>query len=282
MEISEFLLSKQQTVSVPEGYNEFALAEETSLFDAWLNNYPEETHDDIIERLQYIRSYVLHFPTFDGEELYPSSVAQTYYENRLARIKASGLSESEFHKFKMMQDTIAELGLSSTATFEFIVFIWGQLFYWMKKGSLRTIKKRLESFIGLNKNNPQDKLKIKISIGSRHFESKNDIFIKAIIQTFLDSECEAANICEVVHPNIGEIDYILVRTLLSHLPIKHKKEKKGTFTQSERNLGLCALWFVGRINKQGKTPEEILENVTFDNLMRRYKGLVIPALTECV
>lgn len=281
MLISEFLLSRQQPISIPDGYNEFALAEETSLFNAWINEFPEDTHDEITERLQYIRYYALQFPSFDGEELYPSSVALTYYENRLARIKASGLSETEFYKFEMLQDAIADLSLSPKATFDFIVFIWSQLFYWMKKGSVRTIENRLKSFCKLIKDNPHDKLKINISVGSRHFESTNDIFIKAIIQTFLDSKCEAANICEEVRPKVGEIDYILVRTLLTYLPIKHKKEKKGTFTQSERTFSLCVLWlnkYFAHYDDDDPIDKCIDNNQTFDKMMRDFKDTRIPLI----
>ncbi len=271
MELSEFLHTRKPYPSLPDDYKESAEWEESQYFNAWIKKYPESKHEEIIERLKYIRSYTLLFPDFDGEQWRPTQDAESYYDNREQRIDNSGLSEDEFNEFDILQEAISDLGLSTKATFDFIVFIWHELYKWLYRGTIERMEDRIKRLIARIDERPNDSMELDIKIGSKHFKFANQQFIKSIIASFRNSCLESGNQVETIYPTKREIDYILVRTILQFLPIKHKKQKKGTFTQAERNLGLCVLWLTGELNhKKGDDPTEYCtnyNNATFDKLM---------------
>ena len=60
MELSEFLNTRKPFPSLPDDYKESAEWEESQYFNAWIKKYPECKHEEIIERLKYIRSYTIH------------------------------------------------------------------------------------------------------------------------------------------------------------------------------------------------------------------------------
>ena len=253
------------------------------MFNAWIKKYPESKHKEIIERLKYIRSYALLFPEYDGEQWVPSQDAINFYNNRGQRIDASGLSQKEFYEFDILQDAIKELGLSPIATFEFIAFIWIELSKWLYRGTIERMEDRVNRLKNRIDERPNDKMELDIKVGSKHFKFANQQFIKSLIASFINSNLESANQVEIIYPAKREIDYILVRTILQYLPISHKKQKKGAFTQAERNLGLCVLWFTGELNhKKGDDPTDFCtkdNNATFDKLMRDYKDMQLPIIS---
>ena len=70
-----------------------------------------------------------------------------------------------------------------------------------------------------------------------------------------------------------ETDYRIIKTLLDYLPIK-QMNKRGSYTQTERNFSLCVLYFCGCL--QGNEYEVCMNNnATFDKLMRDFKGVKI-------
>lgn len=283
MELSEFLNTRKPYPSLPDDYKESAEWEENQYFNAWIKKYLDSEHEEIIERLKYIRSYALQFPEFDGEQWCPAQDAENYYDNREQRIDNCGLSEDEFNEFEILQESISDLGLSSKATFDFIVFIWHELSKWLYRGTIERMEDRINRLIARIDERPNDSMALDIKIGSKHFKFANQKFIKSIIASFINSRLESGNQVETIYPTKREIDYILVRTILQFLPIKHKKQKKGTFTQVERNLGLSVLWLTGELNhKKGDDPTEYCtnyNNATFDKLMRDYKDMPLPIIS---
>lgn len=283
MEFSEFLNTRKPFPSFPDDYIESAKWEESQYFNAWIKKYPESEHEDIAERLKYVRSYTLQFPEFDGEQWRPTQDAESYYDNREQRIDNSGLSEDEFNEFEILQESITDLGLSPKATFDFIVFIWHELSKWLYRGTIERMEDRINRLVTQIDERPNDSMELDIKVGRRHFKFANQQFIKSIIASFISSNLESGNQIETIYPTKREIDYILVRTILQFLPIKHKKQKKGTFTQAERNLGLCVLWLTGELNhKKGDDPTDYCtkdNNATFDKLMRDYKDMPLPIIS---
>lgn len=283
MELSEFLNTRKPFPPLPDDYRESSEWEESQFFNAWIMKYPECKYEEIIERLTYIRSYTLLFPEFDGEQWQPSQDATNYYDNRKQRIEKSGLSEDEFNEFEILQESISDLGLSSKATFDFIVFIWHELSKWLYRGTIERMEDRINRLVARIDERPNDSMELDIKVGSKHFKFANQQFIKSIIASFINSRLESDNQVETIYPAKREIDYILVRTILQFLPIKHKKQKKGTFTQAERNLGLCVLWLTGELNhKKGDDPTDYCtkdNNATFDKLMRDYKDMPLPIIS---
>lgn len=283
MEISEFIKTRRTFPDLPTDYKESAEWEESQYFNAWIKKYPESKHEEIIERLKYIRSYTLLFPDFDGEQWCPSQDAISYYDDREQRIKDCGLSEDEFNEFDILQESISDLGLSPKATFDFIAFIWHELSKWIYRGTIERMEDRINRLVERIDERPNDSMELDIKIGSKHFKFANQQFVKSIIANFINSRLESGNQVETIYPTKREIDYILVRTILQFLPIKHTKQKKGTFTQAERNLGLCVLWLTGELNhKKGDDPTDYCtkdNNATFDKLMRDYKDMPLPIIS---
>lgn len=283
MEFSEFLNTRKPFPSLPDDYRESAEWEENNFFNAWIKKYSESEHEDIAERLKYIRSYAVLFPEFDGEQWQPSQDATNYYDNRKQRIENSGLSEDEFNEFEILKESITDLGLSPKATFDFIVFIWHELSKWLYRGTIERMEDRINRLVTQIDERPNDSMELDIKVGRRHFKFANQQFIKSIIASFISSNLESGNQVETIYPTKREIDYILVRTILQFLPIKHKKQKKGTFSQAERNLGLCVLWLTGELNhKKGDDPTDYCtkdNNATFDKLLRDYKDMPLPIIS---
>ena len=281
MEISDFLRKRKPIPPLPTEYEENAEWEEERLFNAWIKKYPAEEHADIKERLQYIRKYVLSYPDFDGEEWFPSQAAINYYELRQERLEYCKLSEAVFYSLQEMQKSIKELGLQPKPTFEFIVYLWNILKRWWEQGDVELVAERIKRLFSLIEKQPDEHLKLDISVGRKHIKFENDRFIKSLFAVILNSDVEGLNSVETVKPDKLEIDYILIKTLLDNLPIKYAKEKKGKYTKAERIFSLSVLWLTGEI-AHGKNDSpldtETFNNGTFDLLMRRYKDMPLPAV----
>lgn len=281
MDISEFIQTRPTYPSLPDDYWENAEYEDETYCNAWLQKYPEKDHADIKERLEYIRRYSLQFPDYDGEIWEPEQSAYRHYDARSQKMDNCRLSEEEFYNFDIMQKAITDLELSPKATFEFILYLWNELYKWLYRGNIEMIDSRIKRLIARIDTHPDDKLELDIKVGGRHFKFSNERFIKSLIANYVNSNIESG--AEEIYPAKREIDYILICTLLRNLPIKHKKQKKGTFTQAERNLGLCGLWLTGELNhKKGDDPTDYCtkdNNATFDKLMRDYKDMPLPIIS---
>ena len=283
MDFSEFL-KKKSYITIPPGFNlkdaEFV---DNHFFNGWIKRYPETQHEVIKERLAYIRQYNFPFSDYDLDQNYsPSLTPYNHYRTRDLKLKNTGLSEKDFFDFDIMQEAIADLGLSPVSTFEFILFLWDELWTWLNVGKTEFSEKRMKEAFNLMDKKPEEKVELDIKIGKKHFIFKNERFVKSILASFISADIAFENQTETLYPTKREIDYILVKTLLDKLPIRHSKEKKGNYTQAERNFALCVLWLTGELNhKRSDDPYFFCtkeNNATFDKLMRDYKGLVPPPI----
>lgn len=284
MELSDFLNTRRVPLPLPPDNKEYLQEIDTLAFDDFLNDYPEAEHGNITEELSYIREYLLNYPDFDGEQWAPSYDYQRFYKFREKILNDINLSETEFYNFKILQDSVAELGLSPKATFNFIAYLWWILSRWLYKGTSKAIEDRLQRAAAQIKNHPNESVSIDIKVGGKHYKFSDRSFIQSLITSYLNLQLVSGCITEQIFPTKREIDYILVATLLKHLPIKYKKEKRGKFTQAERNFGLCVLWLTGEINHmKTDNPEDSCSkenNVTFDKLIRDFKHISIPAVVD--
>lgn len=284
MDLSDFLLQRKSHTSFEfNEINQAAIEEEELLFEDSLKEYPKAEHATIRERLKYLRSYILHYPEYDGMDFYPSIEAFNHYKWREKKLNKVTFTEKEFFKFKEMQESINALGLSPEQTFEFILYLWHTLQDWIIKGIKESMDDRINRMKAKIDENPEIKIAVDVKVGKNHFKFNNQDFLRAVIENYLNSDLMAGEAVETIYPKKREIDYLLLRTLLTYLPIKHKKQKKGTFSQAERTFGLCVLWLVGSINHKKKDNPLFycshLGNATFDKLMRDYSHLdLIPIL----
>ena len=275
MELSDFLLQKKSNVRFDfKGVNQCLIDEEDQLFNDFFKNYPESEQEDISERLKYIRSYIINFPDYDGEEFFLSVEAFNHYKWREQKMAETSLSEKEFYNFKEMQEAIASLGLAPKPTFEFILYLWHILRNWLYKGMNERLDERVNRMWNKMQEEPEINISADFKVGKNHFKFENKDFLWALIANYIKSDIIAGDLIEKIYPKKREIDYLLLRTLLTYLPIKHRKPKKGTFSQAERTFGLCVLWLIGSINHKKGDDSSIYcshdGNAIFDKLMRDY------------
>ena len=288
MEISEFIQRRLIEQPCPDICLESAMRHDEDFFDAWKNNYPTDRHAEIKEQLEYIRAYALRHPVYDGMDMEWgfNSSAYSHYEHRDLKIRNCRLSETEFYQFDILQEAIADLGLSSKPTFEFVLFIWHELHRWLYKGNTERMEDRVRRIIARMDERPDATMEMDIKVDGRHFRFANPHFIKSLIATSLASDLQSKDITETVYPTKREIDYILLRTLFINLPIRQKRQKKGMFTQAERNFGLSVLWLTGELNHmKNDDPADYCtndNNATFDKLMRDYKDMPLPTVCPLI
>ncbi len=280
MELSDFLLQRKSNIQFPrEGDHQPLVDEEEQLFKEFFPSESPSQLEDIRERLQYLRSYILNFPDYDGMGFFVSDEAFMHYKMRELKLSEIYLPEKEFYDFKEMQEAILELGLLPKPTFEFIFYLWHTLQGWLTNGINETMDARISRMKAKMDEQPEADISVDFKIGNKHFKFNNQNFIRALIENYINSDIVAGGLMETIYPKKREIDYLLLRTLLTYLPIKHKKPKKGTFSQAERTFCLCVLWFVGAINHK-KTDDPLGNcshdgNATFDKLMRDYSNLYL-------
>lgn len=271
----EAYLQQKPQIPEPPVINEYVINNEVQVFKEFLEGYPESEHEEIRERLEYLRQYILNYPDYDGEEYFISEDAFNHYKWREDKIEHTGLSEEEFDHFEIMQTAISKLGLSPKPTFEFILYLWDKLIdKRYTKIKVTTADEIFKSLINRISDYPQDPISIDFHVGKKHFKFENQDFIKAFISYYEKSGILAGGLTETQAQKEREIDYILLHTLLTNLPIKQKKQKKGSYSQAERNFGLCVLWLIGSINhKKTDNPEVTCHrdsNGIFDKLMRDF------------
>lgn len=275
MTLKEFLNSPSISTPEPHINEEVIRMEESLIFQVFLKDYPEKEHCDITERLSYIREYMLNFPVYDGEDWSISTAHLQYYRFRDKIIDEINLSEEEFYGFQIMQESIQYMNLSPKSTFEMIAFLWWILSRYSKNGIRERMEDRLKRAFSQMENKPNDRVILDLQIGKKHYKFNNKDFTQSVIASYLNLQLQSGNITEVIYPTKREIEYCLLSTLLSYLPINLKKSRKGKFTQAERDFGLSVLWLIGGINhKKGDDPYESCtkyNNATFDKLMRDYK-----------
>lgn len=275
--------SKQSELSLPDGYYDWAKSAEESRFEFDLKAYDEQERNEIRERLQYIRAYMLHYPCTDGLDYWPSDAPIRYYKSRDKILKSCQLSEIEFNDLEPIQVAIKDLGLSRKPTFEFIAFIYNSLLKLERRGQYTTINERLSKIIDIIDQNPDEKLELIIKAGKHKHEFDNKNFIRSLLKHFVDSDLVIGGLCELSDQNKLLLRYYLLQTVLRNLPITYAKPKRGMYNQAERNLGLSILYLTGpKNNNKKKSPEDYCakdNNADFDLIMRMFKGKSVPILT---
>lgn len=284
MELSDFLLKKKPTVRFDfKSVDQSLIDEEEQLFNEFFKHYPESRLEDAKEKLKYLRAYILKFPDYDGMDFFISEDAFTHYVYRDQKMEETSLSEKDFYNFKEMQDAISSLGLDPKPTFEFILYLWHVLSKWLHKGMKERLDERINRMWKKMQEDPEANISADFKVGKNHFKFDSKDFLRAMIANYRNSDIMVGNLMETSYPKKREVDYLLVRTLLSHLPIEHKKPKKGAFSQAERNLGLCVLWLIGSINHKKGDDASICcshdGNAIFDKLLRDYADVeLIPII----
>ena len=286
MELSDFLNTRRVPLPLPPDNKEYLQEIDTLAFEAFLEVYPEAEHGNITEELSYIREYLYNYPDFDGEQWTSSYDYQRFYKFREKILNDINLFETEFYNFKILQDSIAELELSPKATFDFIAYLWWILSKWLYKGVSKTIEERLKKALSRLKEYPQDCVSLDLKVGGKHFKFTERNFIQSLLTHYINSQLVSGCVTEKIYPTKREVDYIFVATLLQHLPIKYKKDKRGKFTQAERNFGLSVLWLTGELNHMKTDNPDFRcskdNNVEFDKLMRDFKHLPLPAVVVSI
>lgn len=284
MELSDFLLQKKSRLILHQkGIDQPLIDEEEQLFYEFFKHYPESKLEDVREKLKYLRPYILNFPDYDGMGFFVSEDAFMHYFYREQKMAETSLSEKEFYKFKEMQEAILKLGLDPKPTFEFILYLWHILRNWLYNGINERLDERINRMWNKMQSDPELDVSVDFKVGKNHFKFDNQEFLRAIISNYRNSDIIAGDLVEKIYPKKREVDYLLLRTLLTYLPTKHKMPKKGTFSQAERTFGLCVLWLIGSINHKKRDNPLFhcshLGNATFDKLMRDYAHLApIPIL----
>ena len=285
MELSDFLLQKKPNVRFDfDGVDQRLFDEEEHLFNEFFKYYPDSELEDISNRLKYIRPYIINYPDYDGEDYFLSEDAFNHYRWRKQKMAETRLSEKEFYNFKEMQEAMASLGLEPKPVFEFILYLWHILRNWYYKGMNERLDERINRMWNKMQEAPELEISADFKVGKNHFKFENKDFLRAMIANYRNSDIMAGDMVEKICPKKREIDYLLLRTLLTYLPIKHKTPKKGTFSQAERTFGLCVLWLIGSINHKKDDDPSIYcshdGNAIFDKLMRDYARVeLIPIIS---
>ena len=282
MDSCRYLLKSRETLPIlSENQKEWLKEQEELLFQAWLSEYPEEEHEEIRERLEYIRQYALGYPDFDGEQFFPSQAATKYYDFRQQRLEHCRFSENDFYGLEEIQEAIKEMNIQPKPTFELIAYLWDILKNWMERGDRERMEEKIQRLLDLMGQPPYNHIKMDVNVGGKNTTFENGLFIKSLFTVFLNSNTEALNLTERTKYNKLEIDYILIKTLLDNLPIKYKKVKRGKYTKAERLFALSVLWLTGEIaHGRDDSPlnSETFTNGTFDKIMRRYGETLLPAV----
>ena len=205
-----------------------------------------------------------------------------YYYKRDRFLEVTKLDYEEFCKHAMLINSLNQLGLEPEPTFEFILFL--KYYYTLRSElhfspleQLQQLKSALDVEL--------KRASMTVSVNGRNFKFENKEFIKKLFRhvdtgeldnfKFKDNFSEGPS-----RDKIRALDYYLVKTLLDYLPIR-VANRRGRFTQAERNFSLCVLNLCGRLvgdDIEGICSHE--NNVTFDKLMRDFKDAPIPFAME--
>lgn len=235
-------------------------------FSLFLEEYPENEHAHITEKLSYIRDYNLHFAYCDNEGPSLRPDHELYYRNREWILQEIGFNESKFYSFKLLQEQIKLLKLNPTPTFEFIAYLYYCTLKNRDKKST-TYAEKISEILSLIDDKDAD---MTIKVGHKKFSFENKLFIKSMLMHYKEANLQALYMVNYENKSQKrETDYRIIKTLLDYLPIE-KTKKRGCYTQAERNFSLCVLYFLGSL--LGDEYEVCLNNnATFDKLMRDFK-----------
>lgn len=243
--------------------------------------FPEEANV-VNRRLHYLIPYILHAINWKeyGTGLQPWQLR--YYYQRQRFIEKTGLLYEDFLKHQPLISACESLSLDPEPTFEFILFL---KYYFNLRADLRfspieQLEKLKEALSAQDTNSRMD-----VTVNGKHFKFENSRFIKRFFAQIKSSDFKSGAFCNNFdeggsREKIRALDYYLVKTLLDYLPIKNRS-LRGQYSQAERNFGLSVLNFCGRL--VGDDIELLCSqdnNVTFDKLMRDFRGIKIPFAME--
>lgn len=241
--------------------------------------------ESVVHRVRYLIPYILQSIDWNEYGIPLDAWQLQYYYRRERFIRKSHLSYDDFLRHEPLQGSIAALGLEAEPTFEFFLFL---KYYFGMRSELRhsAIEQLEELQAALSEMNPDEEVTLDVKVGRKHFTIRNKQFVKEAMLSidkgklrrgvFTDDFNEGSS-----REKLRAIDYYIVKTLLDFLPIKHTNEKRGQFSQQERNFGLSVLSFCGRlpdVDREGECSSE--NNATFDKLMRDFQGVRIPFAME--
>lgn len=244
--------------------------------------FPDEG-DETARRVRYLIPYILQAIDWNEYGIPLEAWQLKYYYRRDRFLRKTGLSYDAFLGHRLLTRAVDELGLESEPTFEFILFL---KYYFDLRSALRhspleqlgRLREALETTGG-------DDVKMDVAVGGRHFKFENADFIRAVFSTISDNDLRRHSFSDTfeeggARDKIRALDYYLVKTLLDYLPTR-TGERRGRFSQAERNFSLSVLNFCGRLvgeDVEGLCSAE--NNATFDKLMRDFKDRPIPFAME--
>lgn len=243
--------------------------------------FPEEK-EEVKTRLHYLIPYILQSIDWDSYGSPLQAWQLKYYYQRERFLKKTGLDYEKFKNHEFLMKALKKLGLEPVPTFEFVVFL---KYYYSLRSELRYSSleqlSRLKNALGQD----DSKAKMDVTVNGRHFKFENSEFIQELFANVdiaaLNKTAYRDNFQEGgAREKIRALDYYLVKTLLDYLPIKNKSQR-GQYSQAERNFALSLLNYCGRLvgeDVEGICSQE--NNVTFDRLMRDFKGTPIPFAME--
>lgn len=241
---------------------------ENGAFTLFLKNYPEEEHASIEEKLAYIRDYNLHFAYCDDFGPFLHLDHEYYYKNREKILHDIGFSEKKFYAFELLQEQIRILKLNPISTFDFITYLY---FHTLKDRNKKstTYAEKISEILNLIDSKDAE---MTIKVGRKKFSFENKLFIKSMLMHYKEANLQALYMAKSQKKEQKrETDYRIIKTLLDYLPID-RTNKRGNYTQDERNFSLCVLYFYGSL--LGDEYEVCLNNnATFDKLMRDFKNV---------
>ena len=174
------------------------------------------------------------------------------------------------------------MGLDPEPTYEFILFL---KYYYNLRSDLRfsPVEQLQKLREALAQDNPVARMDV--TVNGKHFKFENSHFIKQIFANInpdtLSSGAFRNNFDEGgAREKLRALDYYLIKTLLDYLPVQNRSQR-GQYSQAERNFALSVLNYCGRL--VGDDPEFLctsFNNVTFDKLMRDFRGTKIPFAME--
>ncbi len=206
----------------------------------------------------------------------------SFYYKRDRFIEMTKLNYEDFCNHALLIKSIDQLGLEHEPTFEFILFL---KYYYTLRSELRyspfELLKQLKSALDA----PLERATMIVSVNGKNFKFENKEFVKELFNLIDDKKLDEYRFKDdlsegPVRDRIRALDYYLIKTLLDYLPIK-VDNRRGRYTQAERNFSLCVLNLCGRL--VGEDIEGICShenNVTFDKLMRDFKDTPIPFAME--
>lgn len=254
-------------------------------FNKWVSDKNIDEQSLARKRMSYISLYYSKKLNLSDEVLEVVKFLDEYSVSvREKRIKAVGVSQAEFDNFEILQKAISDLKLNSISTYELFIYFYGEL-----KSLRNTISivpshfkyRQVARFMDVNSEKP---IKVDVNIGGKHFHLEDDIYLKALINRYLrqplDTEVMAGG-REKYRFTKRQIDYYLIKLLFENLPVKIEN-KRGKYTQAERNLALSILWLIGSLRHNADDDPTSScskeNNATFDKLMRDFAGSHLPTI----